>query len=130
MWKSIPEATYLFEMHDPSRWDPDMTDDAKKKLVTPTDYKNQGVVLPIKELQDEFGLIFTNSIAWMISYAIHIKKFDEIIVLGVDMTSWSEYGPQRDGIFFLFGFAYKSKIKITVPPNSKLNIWGKTYGWI
>jgi len=63
----------------------------------------------------------------MLGYALAIGM-KEIVFLGVDMENG--YSGQRDGLFFLLGFAQAAKVKIVIPQSSKLNIFGKSYGWI
>jgi hypothetical protein len=77
-----------------------------------------------EELKEMFGTVFYNSIAWMLGYAIY-KGYKDITIHGVDMLQKVEYIHQRDGVFFLKGFAKAYGVKINIPAHSGINIYNK-----
>jgi hypothetical protein len=84
------------------------------------------VKFPKDELLDFFGKpygepfrYFTNSISWMIAFAIY-ERYDEIHVYGVDMAADSEYGFQRPSCEYFLGVAAGMGIKLYIPKNSDL----------
>ena len=119
----------VFQMHAAVKWAAGVDYAAlKSKLVIPraTAETPDATVMPVDSLQSTYGLVFSSSVAWMVGYALSLKA-KEIVFLGIDMQNG--YEGQRDGLFFLLGFAKALDTKITIPDSSKINIFGKTYGW-
>lgn len=80
----------------------------------------QGAELyPQKEIMEIFGEFFTNSISWMICYAIH-KGYEEIGLFGVDLACQDEYIKQRPSVLYFIGLAQGKGIKITLPKENRL----------
>lgn len=96
------------------------------KLIIKHNFKNHpdSEKIPGETLKELFGNVFFNSIAWMLGYAIY-KGYTDITLHGVDMLQTVEYIHQRDGIFYLKGFAKAKGIKINIPPYAGINIYGK-----
>lgn len=67
-----------------------------------------------------------SSIAYEIALAIH-EGFEEIWVVGVDLSTESEYVWQRSGVSFLLGVAAGRGIKVVLPDNCPL-LTGNLYG--
>lgn len=119
----------VFEVHPSVKWNPGVRySELKNKLIIPRALPEvpNATIMPIEELQGQYGLVFSSSIAWMTGYALSLKV-KEIVYLGVDMQNG--YNGQRDGLFYLLGFAKAMGITVTIPTTSKINIFGKTYGW-
>ena len=62
------------------------------------------VLYPINEILARFGNYFTNTISYMIAFAI-TQEFEEIHVLGVDMAVDTEYKWQRPSCEYFIGLA-------------------------
>lgn len=59
----------------------------------------------------ETGRMFTSSIDYMLALAI-LEGFDEIELIGVEMSSGSEFKYQREGLAFWVGFAQGRGIRV------------------
>lgn len=120
----------VFEMHKPEKWQPINYTELGAKLTLP--YQIEGCpnasFFPISALEPKYGVMFSSSISWMVAEALEQPGVTEIILLGVDMEGHSEYSKQRDGLFFILGFARAYGITITIPETSKINIFGQQYG--
>jgi len=86
------------------------------------------VKYPLKEVIDEFGGYFTNSISYMIALAIY-EGFDEIGVWGVDMATDTEYDHQRPSCEYFLGIAVGRGIKVYVHPAADLLKARTLYGY-
>lgn len=81
-----------------------------------------GVAFPHEELVAKFGSpepYFTNSVSWMIAYAISCGPTD-IGVYGVDMAQTPEYKAQRPSCEFFLGWARGAGINVHVPKQCDL----------
>lgn len=95
------------------------------------------VQFPAGDLKDQFGTYFTNSISWMVAFAITqvqwaIGDGAEIGIWGVDMATGggadSEYGFQRPSCEFFIGLARGMGIDVTIAPASDLLKCADVYG--
>ncbi len=77
------------------------------------------VPYPRELIVAKYGRYFTNTVSWMIAYAIE-AAFSKIGVYGVDMAQDSEYGNQRPSCEYFLGWARGVGIEIDIPPNSDL----------
>jgi hypothetical protein len=71
---------------------------------------------------------FTNSISWMIMFAAYLG-FKEIVVVGVDMSTDSEWGYQKPSCEYMIGLCEGMGIKMYIPPSSELLKCGQLYGF-
>jgi hypothetical protein len=121
----------VFEVHPVEKWKAGVgyVDLGPKLMLSKPEPQAapNATTFPVEALQTKYGVVFSSSIAWMVGYAL-AAGVKEIVFLGVDMADG--YSGQRDGLFFLLGFAKASKINIVIPETSKLNIFGKSYGWV
>jgi hypothetical protein len=120
----------VFEIHPVEKWKAGVDYAGlgpKLMLPRPLGAAPDAEIFSIDALQSKYGMVFSSSIAWMTGIAL-AKDVKEIVFLGVDMED--SYAGQRDGFFFLLGFAKAAKVTITIPKTSKINIFGKSYGWI
>lgn len=120
----------VFEFHSPENWNAGIDyESLESRLVLskPVNSTPKALVLSIDSLQQKYGLVFSSSVAWMVGHALQ-TGVKEIVLIGVDMDN--EYTGQRDGLFFLLGFAKATNVKITIPTSSKINIFGRQYGWV
>jgi len=74
---------------------------------------------PKDEIMAHFGNYFTNSISWMIAVAIY-EGFEEIVLLGVDMSTDGEYAYERPSVEFFCGWARGRDIKLIIPEKSDI----------
>ena len=106
-------------------------------LAHDTDWAN---VLPYEGIMTMFptqkvSLCGGSSISWMLAHALFenefgIEAYSEIHLLGVDMAAGSEWGYQRDSLFYLIGRAEAAFIDIVIPDDSKLICDHKLYWWV
>ncbi|MFA5347765.1 MAG: hypothetical protein WC294_06480 [Methanoregula sp.] len=77
---------------------------------------------------------FTNSISYMIAYAIYEglvigHQWDEIQIFGVDMAVGDEYIAQRPSCEYWIGIAEGMGVKMYIPDASDLNKTAFLYAW-
>ena len=140
IYLTVPRWTRWFELHKPEdlckTWEPGnlaaeaaarstytgWLEDAHEKGRV---YSREGAIenteaFPFEELVEAFPRgYFTNTIAWLTAYAIHIGA-TEIALWGVDMALDTEFGTQRPSCEYWLGVAEGRGIKITIPESSDL----------
>lgn len=85
---------------------------------------------PRDEIVNRFGRsYFTNGIAYMIALALHLGRFEEIQLWGVDMRHNEEYALQRPCTEFWLGVAQGMGIKVFIPPSAALLAADHFYGY-
>jgi hypothetical protein len=121
-------ADLIFQIHAPKIWEPEISK-IKCRLVIAWDVLGYEHCehLPVKNLLAEFGPVFPSSINWMLAYALYLG-YDKIIIEGVDMTHESEYGDQRDSLFYMLGIARARGVKVLVNPASGIYMPPAIYG--
>ena len=77
------------------------------------------VIYPINEILARFGNYFTNTISYMIVFAI-AEGFKEIQIMGVDMAVDSEYRWQRPSCEYFIGLARGMGITVSLPDSCDL----------
>lgn len=92
----------------------------------------KGIIFPKQDVLQHFPPYFTNTVSWLIAYALHIgtgdsAEFDlkELGLYGVDMAQHgtglkSEYAHQRPSCEFFLGICAGKGISIHVPESSDL----------
>jgi len=103
-------------------------DDKPLYLRQPHDALPNGVLFPKEAVVEKFGTYFTNTVSWMIAFAIY-EGFEEIHVYGVDMACDDEYAHQRPSCEYFLGWAAGAGIKIYLPPESDLLKSCSLYGF-
>lgn len=108
------------------------TDDMKKRgpIVSWQPYKD--IDYPLDEILAEFKTrYFTNSISYMIAYAIYMKV-KKISVYGVDVAFGAPYAQENRGVEYWMGRAEERGIEVFCPEKSHLlrTVYGKLYGEI
>jgi len=83
---------------------------------------------PIKDITEDFGRYFTNTISYEIALAIYMQ-FKEIGIYGVDMAVDSEYHHQRPSCEFFLGIALGKGININIPDEADLVKTRFLYGY-
>lgn len=87
------------------------------------------VPYPRNEILEHFGTeYFTNSVSWMIAYAIY-REYQNIGVFGIDMAQDSEYMNQRPSCEFFLGYAVGKGLNVYIPPSSDLLKAPYQYGY-
>jgi hypothetical protein len=79
----------------------------------------KSVPYPLAEVTSRFGRYFTNSVSYMIAMAI-MSGATDIGCFGVDMSTGSEYGPQRPSCEWFLGIAAGMGIRLTIPDQADL----------
>ena len=142
LYAFIPRWTRWFQIHDPEKlkgvgvrtydkndkptWDNggDQYSDLAK-LNCPVymwqhyeDVPNS-VEYPLQKMLERFGTYFTNSISYMLAFAID-EGFDVIHLYGVDMAMGSEYEFEKPSVEYFLGLARGMGIDVYVPETSTL----------
>ena len=97
------------------------------KVVT-QEFIAGGELYPLDAVIAEFGRYFTNTISYMIAYAIQ-SGATEIMLAGVDMAAIDEYQHQRKNCEFFLGIAKGRGIEVTIPLVSDLLKCRKMYAF-
>jgi len=126
--RSGVQADKIFQLHAPVMWEPGIAH-YRDKLVIAWDCPGfeQCERLPVLDLLMQFGPIFPSSINWMLAFAL-TRGYDDIIIAGVDMENGTEYGPQRDYLFYMMGIALGRGVKVSVPKINGIYLGSKIYG--
>jgi hypothetical protein len=77
------------------------------------------IPFPREAIIAHFGEYFTNTVAWMIAYAI-MSQYKKIGVYGIDMAQDEEYMHQRPSVEYFLGWAKGAGIELEVPIVSDL----------
>ena len=121
----------VFEIHKEQKWQHIDYHELGNRLVLPytlLEY-DEAQYSSLSVLEKTYGPIFSSTVSWMVAEALQVKNLTELVLLGIDMDFESEYSKQRDGLFFLLGFAKARNVTITIPETSKINIFGEQYGF-
>ena len=126
--KGKGKADRIFELHHPKHYK--RLKGANVPVVLPHPHPDipDAIILPKEELISEFGNFFHSSIAWMMGMALY-EGAEAMALLGVHMALSSEYGAQRDDIFYFLGIAKERGVKVVIPPDSHLVMGKKLYGY-
>jgi hypothetical protein len=120
----------LFEFHDPAVFKkPEYADkayyDRLKTIQIPVFMQRHyediptSIEYPIKEIQQEFGNFFTNSISYMLALAFR-NQYEEVHVFGVEMEHGTEYVDQARSVIFFTGILLGRGVKVFYPPVCQL----------
>jgi len=71
----------------------------------------------VEEFQTEY---FTDSVTYMIAYALHLNVYDKFRFYGIDMASKIEYLTQKGGVEYWIGRAHERGIKTDISKGSAL----------
>jgi hypothetical protein len=132
----LPRWDRWFELHDLTRYEEQYPDyytwmksiPGKDKPLYVTELRPElpaSVLFPYRQITDEFGVYFTNSVSWMTALALQemAKLPDEkhaIHFYGVDMAQNTEYAEQRPSCEYFMGIAVGRGIEIYIPPESDI----------
>ncbi len=121
-------ADRVFELHAPKSYERLKQVSVPIVLACPHPDFPDAIILPKEELLAEYGQYFHSSIAWMMGMALR-EGVDSLALLGVHMMLKTEYGAQRDDIFYFIGIAKARGINVFIPPDSHLVRGKKLYGY-
>jgi hypothetical protein len=108
------------------------TDEMKKYAPIVSFQKYADVKYPLEDILIEFNTrYFTNTISYMIAYAIHCKV-KKISVYGVDVSFGAPYAQENRGVEYWMGRAEQCGIEVYCPDKSHLlrTVYGNLYGEI
>lgn len=139
MAKDVKKIDVLFELHDYKwicegkrykdhiKW---LQDQREIPLLMQKHFDDipNSVPFPRREIEEEFGAYFTNTISWEIALAIKIGA-EEIHIYGVNMATDIEYQSQRPSCEYYIGLARGKGIKVYLPPESDLLKAFYSYGF-
>lgn len=87
------------------------------------------LVFPKDEIIEKYGRhLLTSSIAWQVAHAM-LRGAEEIGLWGIDMSASSEYDYERPGCKLWIEAARSQGIKVTIPPQSDIDIPSPLYGF-
>lgn len=99
----------------------------KVMMAHPSTEVPNAQLFPAKELVDKYGRYFTNTVAWLIAYAIE-QKPDVIGLWGINMAMDTEYSIQRPSVEYFLGIAEGKGIDVIIPETSELMKCSFLYG--
>lgn len=82
---------------------------------------------PAMELVDKYGRYFTNTVAWLIAYAIE-QNPSTIGLWGINMAMDTEYSIQRPSCEYFLGIAEGKGIDVIIPESSEIMKCSFLYG--
>jgi hypothetical protein len=128
-WFDMHDLSILKKYHDPAYFD--FLAKAGDKLTMNNEYDEypEAGVFPFQELVDKYGRYFSNTISWLIAYALEQDDVEEIGLWGVNMAQDTEYAKQRPSCEYFLGIAVGRDIKITIPEASEMLKTTHLYGW-
>ena len=121
---NYPRHTLHFDVHDtyniPLEYAKYISENKEKSVLTGTDPRfNEATIYPKDLIIEKYGDFFTNSMSWMIAYAIEQNPTD-IGIYGVDCMAKEEYSEQRPSIMYMLGIARGKGINLHFPGGCKL----------
>jgi hypothetical protein len=93
-----------------------------------TDELPNATRFPIEDFTKRFGSYVTNSISYMIGFAL-MQGAKQIALYGVEMAYGSEYAYQRPNVELFIGLARGAGVNVWVPDESPLMKCGGMYGY-
>lgn len=128
-WFDMHDLSILKIHHDPEYFN--FLEKAGNKLTMNNEYDEypEAEVFPFQELVDKYRRYFTNTISWLIAYALEQDDIEEIAIWGVNMAQDTEYAKQRPSCEYFLGIAEGRGIKVTIPDASEMLKASHLYGW-
>lgn len=126
----LPRVDVSFEFHNPYDFrKPDYPDkqyyDLLVKSKVPCFMRQHypeipsSIPYPLREIVEEFGRFFTNSVSYMLALAFR-NQYDEIHIFGVEMEHGTEYVDQARSVIYFIGLLMGRGVKIFIPPVCQL----------
>ena len=106
------------------------TDQMKTRAPIVSTQPYADIKYPLEEILAEFKTrYFTNTISYMIAYAIH-EKVGKLSVYGVDVSFGAPYAQENRGVEYWIGRAEEHGIEVYCPERSHLlrTVYGNLYG--
>jgi hypothetical protein len=132
MGHGVGRVDRLFELHTKERWInrvqqlnaagvPVMMQEAFEEV-------EKAEVFPRDRLLAKFRPYVTNSISWMIMYAID-QGYKEIGLFGVHMATDSEYAYERPSVEYWLGYAEALGVRIWIAEGAEILTASRLYGY-
>jgi hypothetical protein len=122
------EPNKIFQLHQRKVFEPWLKEKSASVVLIQSDvFYPACQVLPAQELVDKHGFRFGSSLAWMIAYAVELG-YEEINIHGAHMAHETEYGIQRDTLFYFVGYAEGRGVKVNIDRDSGIFIGNQIYG--
>jgi hypothetical protein len=86
---------------------------------------------PLEAIQNRFGVnFFSDTIAYMIAYALYEGKWKTIKMYGVDMFDGGEYRQEKGGVEFWIGYGMGMGVKFIISEGASIlqTVTGLPYG--
>ncbi len=139
LYIAVPRVTRLFEIHEYKHLTAKARNPNHLKWLQETKIPvymrqvfediPQSIEFPYREIIRECGTdYFTNSISWLIGFALLHRGFKRIELYGIDMARSEEYESQRPSVEFFIGLARGRGIEIINPPQSDIMMSSTLYG--
>lgn len=128
MWFDLHDLDVLKKIHQPEYF-PFLANAGNKLMLNAkTDEFPDAGVFPYQELASNYRKYFTNTVSWLIAYAMEQEDIEEIGIWGVNMAQDTEYGKQRPSCEYFLGLAEGRGIKVTIPESSEILKASHLYG--
>lgn len=134
-WFDMHGAAVLKKYHEPAYFTFLKAGGDKVTLGHKMEELPEARLFPAPELVDKYGRYFTNTVSWLIAYAIEQLMAQEpsdqkptIGIWGVNMAMDSEYSIQRPSCEYFLGVAEGKGIDVIVPESSEMLKCSFLYG--
>lgn len=126
-WFDMHDLDIIKEAHEPKYID--FLTQCDDKLMLNKSYKElpKAKVFPYDKLIENNRRYFSNTVAWLIAYAIE-QKPDAIGIWGINMATDTEYTHQRPCCEYYLGVAEGKGIEVIIPDTSELLKYNRLYG--
>jgi len=122
------EPNLIFQLHERKLFETWIKEKQNKVVIIKPDFFYPDcIVFPAQVLVDLHGFRFGSSLAWMLAYSVELG-YKEINVHGVHMSHETEYGIQRDTLFYFVGYAQGKGVKVEIDVDSGIFIGNQKYG--
>lgn len=129
IYNYVPRVDVIFQIHNRVRIEEYPRDSehiewlkkANRPVYMAKPFKDfpKALVLPWRELVQEYGDYFTNGVSWMLALAIYME-YKEIQIYGVEMANSTEFALQKPSVTYFIGLARGKGIKVYQPKESTL----------
>jgi len=126
VYGAIPRADVVIEIHEHCA-----IDDLRKvgnAYIIGRESSGADETLYPGELREQFGPVFTSSIAYLLALAIDAEP-DVIGLWGIDMAADGEYGAQREHVLYMIGVARGRGIEVQISDGSLIMPARPLYGF-
>lgn len=128
----VPRVDRLFELHTKDRWINRVQNLNKADAPVMMQQVNEEIPkseeFPKDRLLKKYRPYVTNSISWMIMYAID-QGYKEIALFGVHMATDSEYAYERPSVEYWLGYAEALGVHIWIAEGAEILMAARLYGY-